>query len=76
MYDCWKKNLHGGLKGVEQQLGIPRGLKDIGGLEAVILGWRYKEYRDQEALSLLLQCIREDVVNLKALRERLGICEV
>jgi hypothetical protein len=71
MYDCWKNNLHGGLKGVEQQLGIPRELKGIGGLEAVMLWWRYKKYGDQSALSVLLQYNREDVVNLEALRERL-----
>jgi hypothetical protein len=71
MYDCWKNNLHGGLKGVEQQLGIPRELKGIGGLEAVMLWWRYQNHGDHDALSLLLQYNREDVVNLKALRERL-----
>jgi len=71
MYDCWKNNLHGGLKGVERQLGISRELKGIGGLEAVMLWWRYKNYGNQDALSVLLHYNGEDVVNLKALRERL-----
>ena len=71
MYDCWEKNLHGGLKGVEQQLDIPRHLKGVDGLEAVMLWWRYQNYGDQDALATLLKYNEEDVVNLKALRERL-----
>ena len=31
MYDCWRYNLFGGFKAVEQQLGILRQLKGIGG---------------------------------------------
>ncbi|MBA7608140.1 hypothetical protein ES703_15315 [subsurface metagenome] len=73
MYDCWSNNLYGGLKVVEQQLGIPRELKGIGGLEAVMLWWKYQNDGDQDALAMLLQYNKEDVVNLKALRERLGI---
>jgi len=73
MYDCWRNNLYGGFKSVEQQLGIPRQLKGIGGLEAVMLWWRYQNDGDQNALSFLLQYNKEDVVNLKALRERLLI---
>ena len=71
MYDCWRNNLYGGFKSVEQQLGISRQLKGIGGLEAIILWWRYQDSGDQNALVLLLQYNKEDVVNLKALRERL-----
>jgi uncharacterized protein YprB with RNaseH-like and TPR domain len=29
MYTCWQRNLYGGLKGVERQLGIKRKLSDI-----------------------------------------------
>ena len=72
MYDCWRKNLYGGFKAVEAQLDIARQLKGIGGLEAVILWWRYQNGGDQNALALLLQYNKEDVVNLKVLRERLG----
>ena len=71
MYDCWRRNLYGGLKAVEWQLSIPRQLKGIGGLEAVMLWWRYQNGGDQNALATLLQYNKEDVVNLKVLREKL-----
>ena len=74
MYDCWMNNLYGGFKAAEQQLGIPRQLQGIGGLEAVWLWWRYQNDCDQNALTLLLQYNKEDVVNLKALKERLDGC--
>jgi len=71
MYDCWQRSLYGGFKAVEQQLGIPRQLQGIGGVEAVMLWWRYKINHDQKALDLLLEYNKEDVVNLKALKEKL-----
>lgn len=71
MYDCWRNNLYGGFKAVERQLGISRRLHDIGGLEAVALWWRYQIDRDEQALSLLLEYSKEDVVNLMVLRDRL-----
>ena len=73
MYDCWMNNLYGGFKAVEQQLGIGRKLQGINGLEAIRLWWRYRENGDDEALALLLEYNREDVVNLEALRKRLWI---
>jgi hypothetical protein len=73
MYDCWRCNLFGGFKAVEQQLGIPRRLQGITGLDAVLLWQKYQNYGDRNALDLLLQYNKEDVVNLKVLRERLGI---
>ena len=76
MYDCWRNNLYGGFKAVERQLSIPRQLKGVGGLEAIMLWWRYQKGGDQNALDLLLQYNKEDVVNLKALRERLAAEEV
>jgi len=57
---------------VEQQLGIPRQLKGIGGLEAIMLWWKYQNSGDRNALATLLQYNKEDVVNLKVLRERLS----
>jgi hypothetical protein len=72
MYDCWRNNLYGGFKAVEQQLGIPRQLQGIGGFEAVLLWWEYQIEGDQNALATLLKYNEEDVVNLKVLRERLG----
>ena len=73
MYDCWMNNLYGGFKAVERQLGIGRKLQGINGLEAIRLWWRYRENGDEEALALLLEYNREDVVNLEALRKRLWV---
>lgn len=71
MYDCWSKNLYGGLKAVERQLGIERRLKDVNGYEAVKLWWKYVDTFDLDALNKLLEYNREDVVNLKTLKERI-----
>jgi uncharacterized protein YprB with RNaseH-like and TPR domain len=71
MYDCWRCNLKGGFKAVEQQLGIPRQLKGITGWDAVMLWRRYYNLGDKKALAMLLKYNEEDVVNLKVLRERL-----
>ena len=71
MYHCWRNNLYGGFKAVERRLGIERQLKEVDGLEAVRLWWRYVNDYDEEALATLLEYNREDVVNLKALKERL-----
>ena len=71
MYDCWRENLYGGFKAVEVKLGIPRQLKGIGGFEAIMLWWKYQNHNDQDALALLLEYNREDVINLKTLREKL-----
>ena len=73
MYDCWMNNLYGGFKAVERQLGIGRKLQGINGLEAIRLWWRYRENGDDEALALLLEYNREDVVNLEALRKILWV---
>lgn len=75
MYDCWRCNLRGGFKAVEAQLGIPRKLKGVDGYEAVLLWRQYKTYGDRHALKRLLHYNQEDVVNLKALRERLPVEE-
>ena len=71
MYDCWRNNLYGGFKAVERQLGIPRQLTEINGYEAVRLWWRYVNDYDEEALATLLAYNKEDVINLKTLKERL-----
>jgi len=71
MYDCWRCNLYGGFKAVERQLGIERKLVEVNGYEAVRLWWRYVDYFDLDALDTLLEYNREDVLNLKALKERL-----
>ncbi len=71
MYDCWRNNLYGGLKGVERQLGIARNLPDMNGFEAVRLWWKYVESFDLDALDTLLEYNKEDVLNLKTLRDML-----
>ena len=71
MYDCWSCNLKGGLKRVEVTLNISRELQGINGYDAVLLWQRYVNYQDKQALETLLHYNREDVVNLKALREKL-----
>jgi uncharacterized protein YprB with RNaseH-like and TPR domain len=69
MYDCWQNNCYGGFKRVEKQLGIKRRLKEVDGLEAIRLWWRYMDYFDLDALNLLLEYNKEDVLNLKTLKE-------
>jgi len=71
MYDCWRCNLYGGFKAVERQLGIDRRLKGMNGYEAVRLWWRYVKDYDEDALNTLLEYNKEDVINLKTLKERL-----
>jgi uncharacterized protein len=73
MYDCWRCSLKGGFKAVEQQLGIPRKLQGISGWDAVRLWYEYLDYGDCDALATLLEYNREDVMNLKVLRERLRV---
>ena len=71
MYDCWRCNLYGGFKGVERQLGIKRKLTEVNGYEAVKLWYRYVESFDLDALKTLLEYNKEDVLNLKVLKEKL-----
>jgi uncharacterized protein YprB with RNaseH-like and TPR domain len=73
MYDCWRRDLKGGLKAVEVRLGIARRLTDMNGYMAVRLWWDYVNHDDTEALQKLLEYNREDVMNLHILRERLGV---
>jgi len=71
MYDCWRNNLYGGFKAVERQLGITRKLTEVNGYEAVKLWWRYVNDYDKDALATLLEYNKEDVLNLKTLKEKL-----
>ena len=48
-----------------------RKLVEVDGRVAVRLWWRYVDSFDLEALDMLLAYNREDVVNLKELKERL-----
>ena len=71
MFDCWRNGLYGGLKGVERQMGIARRLPDMNGLEAVKLWWKYVDNFDLDALNKLLAYNKEDVLNLKTLKDML-----
>ena len=71
MYDCWNFNLYGRFKAVERQLGIDRKLKEVDGLEAIRLWWRYLDYFDLDALNTLLEYNKEDIINLRILKEKL-----
>jgi uncharacterized protein YprB with RNaseH-like and TPR domain len=70
---CWKHDLKGGLKRVEERLGIERSVKDVDGWVAVQLWWRYVNNDDRAALQKLLAYNLEDVLNLGVLREMLGV---
>ncbi len=72
MFDCWRNRLFGGFKMVQDRLGIVRQCRDVGGLEAIRLWWQYQNYQDEDALHRLLKYNEEDVVNLKALNEKLS----
>jgi len=71
MYRCWQNNLYGGFKAVERQLGIRRQLTEVNGYEAIRLWWRYVNNYDEVALAQLLAYNKEDVLNLRILRDRL-----
>ena len=73
MYDCWRQNLKGGLKVVEQLLGIERKLKEVDGYMAVLLWYDYVNSSNKQALQTLLDYNEEDVVNLRVLRRKLGV---
>lgn len=72
MYDCWQRNLYGGLKKVEEQLGIERGSKGIDGVEAMRLWERFRYYKDEDSLKTLLDYNRDDILNLLHLENRLA----
>jgi uncharacterized protein YprB with RNaseH-like and TPR domain len=75
MYHCWQNNLYGGFKAVERKLGISRELTGLGGLDAVWLWRKFRYGGDRAALKTLLKYNEEDVVNLRVLRERLGLAD-
>lgn len=73
MYECWRRNLYGGLKEVERKLGIKRRLRGIDGKIAVDLWYKYKLYKDRTSLTILLEYNNEDLSNLRLLRQKLNI---
>ena len=68
MYPLRRIGLTGGLKRIELELGITRSEDTVGisGFDAVRL-WQQYERGDQEALELLLEYNREDIVNLETI---------
>jgi len=75
LYDCRKRKLLGGLKGVEKTLGIHRDTEGVDGLQAIQL-WAEYQKGDKEALDLLLRYNKEDCVNLEILAQKIGILEL
>lgn len=75
MYDCWRHGLFGGLKRVEEQLGIARRSSGIDGFDAMRLWSRYEDSGDHGALETLLIYNRDDVLNLRVLEARLSDLE-
>jgi len=73
MHHCWRRNLWGGQKSVEFQLGISRETEGMGGIDAVRLWHAYKRRGDEEALRMLLLYNAEDVENLAHIRRRLKV---
>jgi len=67
LYICRRQGLRGGLKVVEQRLGIARATAGITGWDAPRLWSRFERYGDRAALDTLLAYNYEDVVNLAVL---------
>jgi uncharacterized protein YprB with RNaseH-like and TPR domain len=67
LYVCRKRGLRGGLKIVEQRLGIERATAGITGYDAPRLWERYEVAGERSALDTLLAYNYEDVVNLALL---------
>lgn len=72
MYACWRRSLYGGLKAVEVQLGIPRSIRGTSGYDAIRLWREYISNQNTEALAKLLASNREDITNLKRLRDKIA----
>jgi uncharacterized protein len=62
--ECRRVGVKGGLKRVEERFGIARNTRGMDGWAALHLWARFEGERDQEALGLLLEYNREDVMNL------------
>ncbi|MHB9112880.1 MAG: ribonuclease H-like domain-containing protein [Thermoleophilia bacterium] len=73
MYDCRKCGLKGGLKVVEQRLGIQRTQPPLNNFEIQHCWSRWKHKQDEDALKTLLTYNEEDVMNLIKLRAKLAI---
>jgi uncharacterized protein len=75
LYVCRRHGLRGGLKKVEELLGIGRETAGISGWDAPRLWHRFEMHGDEQALAVLLEYNREDVVNLALLENHLGLSD-
>jgi len=64
-----KLGIKGGLKQLEKMFGIERKTDGIDGYKAMWLWEKYKSYGNLDALNLLLEYNKEDVINLIRLEE-------
>jgi uncharacterized protein YprB with RNaseH-like and TPR domain len=66
-WQCYHDQLRGGLKQVENELGIirPQDLQGVDGADAVWLWLRWKQYADHAALERLLRYCAADVLTLQ-----------
>lgn len=67
--DKKKLGIKGGLKQLEKMFGIERKTEGVNGYQAMWLWEKYKKHGNREALELLLEYNKEDVVNLTKLEE-------
>ncbi len=70
--ECWKHNLYGGLKKVEQKLGLKRKYPDREGAWAMEAYRTYLRTGDEKLRSELLAYNREDVYMLRELEIKLA----
>ncbi|HEY1015563.1 MAG TPA: ribonuclease H-like domain-containing protein [Herpetosiphonaceae bacterium] len=66
--ECRRQGLRGGLKVVEQKIGVARATAGVTGQDAPRLWHAYETYGDEAALELLLRYNRDDVIYLPRLR--------
>jgi uncharacterized protein YprB with RNaseH-like and TPR domain len=71
IYPCKRIGLDGGLKRIEQDIGIGRDRPDLSGRDAIRL-WREYERGDASSLETLATYNREDTVNLRRLMDIVG----
>jgi hypothetical protein len=64
-----KLGIKGGLKQLEKMFGIERKTDGMDGYKAMWLWENYKKYGNRDALNLLLEYNKEDVINLIRLEE-------
>ncbi len=67
--DKKRLGIKGGLKDLEKMFGIARKTEGVNGYKAMWLWEKYKKYGNEDALKLLLEYNKEDVVNLTRLEE-------